>query len=391
MALFEDAVPEEIVCSEQIFDLSFRPYGEYLATGLIDGSVEVWKYGVGENVNQLMMREKVAKGSVRGVSFNSSGTSLYTISSDLMFRSVDSTGKTQFKFRAHDDAPNQMYLIDDNMIVTGDDSGSVKLWDLRTDCKNSAVCEWHVHEDFVASFTYDEERSTLLSVSGDCSLAAYDLRRPSVESVQKSDDQEAELHCVQIIKKGKKVVCGTQNGVILTFKWGQWGDCNDRYPGHPEDVDCMVKIDESTILTGSSDGYIRAIALHPNKIIGVIGNHEDFPVEGMRKNHDETLIGSFAHNRIIQFDDISIFLDDDDEEEESQDSVDMENSGGLKVSADMDEAEGMDEEGEGRWEEEEEEEEDNGKFSDDSDVDMDSDEEGGKKIQTQAQEFFSGL
>jgi hypothetical protein len=55
----------------------------------------------------------------------------------------------------------------------------------------------------------------------------------------------------QVIKNGRKVIAGTQDGVILVFSWDQWGDCSDRYPGHPETVDCMYKVDESTVITGN--------------------------------------------------------------------------------------------------------------------------------------------
>ena len=57
--------------------------------------------------------------------------------------------------------------------------------------------------------------------------------------------------------------------------------CTHRFPGHPETVDCMLKIDESMLLTGSSDGLIRVVSIQPNKILGVVGDHDDFPVEGM--------------------------------------------------------------------------------------------------------------
>ena len=114
-------------------------------------------------------------------------------------------------------------------------------------------------------------------------MAIYDLRKPSEKNVERSDDQEAEITCIETVKHGKKVVCGTQDGVMLFFSWGRWGDQSDRYPGHPETVDCCVKIDERTMLTGSSDGLIRALQVHPNKLLGVLGSHDDFPVEGMRK------------------------------------------------------------------------------------------------------------
>ncbi len=32
---------------------------------------------------------------------------------------------------------------------------------------------------------------------------------------------------------------------------------SDRFPGHPDSVEAILKIDEDTVLTGSSDGLIR--------------------------------------------------------------------------------------------------------------------------------------
>ena len=58
----------------------------------------------------------------------------------------------------------------------------------------------------------------------------------------------------------------------------------------------MLKIDESTVLTGSSDGLIRVVQLQPNKVLGVVGDHDDFPVEGMRVSRDGRVLASFAHD-----------------------------------------------------------------------------------------------
>lgn len=35
----------------------------------------------------------------------------------------------------------------------------------------------------------------------------------------------------------------------------------------------------STILTGSSDGYVRAVQILPTKLIGVVADHEEWPIE----------------------------------------------------------------------------------------------------------------
>ena len=40
------------------------------------------------------------------------------------------------------------------------------------------------------------------------------------------------------------VVLGTQSGVLSIFSWGHWGDMTDRFIGHPQSVEAMVKVDE---------------------------------------------------------------------------------------------------------------------------------------------------
>jgi WD40 repeat protein len=39
---------------------------------------------------------------------------------------------------------------------------------------------------------------------------------------------------------------------------------------------------QETVLTGSSDGLIRLCSIFPNKLLGVWGSHDDFPVEVMK-------------------------------------------------------------------------------------------------------------
>ncbi|CAM9940597.1 unnamed protein product, partial [Choristocarpus tenellus] len=53
--------------------------------------------------------------------------------------------------------------------------------------------------------------------------------------------------------------------------------------GHPHSVDTLLKLDEDTVLTGSSDGIIRwvVVSLQPDKFLGLLGDHEDFPVESI--------------------------------------------------------------------------------------------------------------
>ena len=77
----------------------------------------------------------------------------------------------------------------------------------------------------------------------------------------------------------------------------------------------MLKVDESTVLTGSSDGLIRVVSLMPNQLLGVVGDHDDFPVETMRYSVDRTLVASLSHDLVVRFWDVSCFLDDVDDQD----------------------------------------------------------------------------
>ena len=240
---------------------------------------------------------------------------LYTVSADRSIKGINTSGAVAINYlNAHQTSINRCMLLSQTGLATGDDSGHVKIWDLRSPMP---VMEYEVHEDFVSDFAYNEDKFELISTSGDYTLCVYDIRKPTTDI--RSDEQESELNCVEIIKGGKKAVCGTQEGVLLVFSDGKWGDCSDRFPGHPDSVDCMLKIDESTIATGSSDGLIRVVSLQPNKVLGIIGDHEDFPVEGLRPNFDNTILASFAHDEVVRFWDISMFRDDDMGEDEGGD------------------------------------------------------------------------
>ena len=121
--------------------------------------------------------------------------------------------------------------------------------------QHKPVMEFHDHEDFVPALAVREEMRTLVSCSGDGTLAAYNLRKAKLEL--RSDQLEDELLSCALLKRGNALIAGSQEGVLHTYKWGQWADCSDRFPGHPHSIDALAALDDDTLLTGSSDGLIR--------------------------------------------------------------------------------------------------------------------------------------
>ena len=107
-------------------------------------------------------------------------------------------------------------------------------------------------------------------------------------------------------------------------QWGSWSDISDRMVGHPQSVDAMCKVSEDVLVTGSSDGLLRyaltfarcklgahchlahllaprVVHVHPNKILGMLGEHEGFPVERIRMSGDGLFLGSCSHDKTIKF------------------------------------------------------------------------------------------
>jgi WD repeat-containing protein 55 len=128
---------------------------------------------------------------------------------------------------------------------------------------------------------------------------------------------------------GSKYVVGTQQGILSVFNRASgWGDCVDRIPGHPHSIDALCTLPSSypsahsTILTGSSDGLLRAVQLYPTKLLGAIADHGEFPIERVRVDMggEGRWVGSVGHEEVIKLTDLKDVFEDDKEEDEGGDA-----------------------------------------------------------------------
>mmetsp|Transcript_36155 Transcript_36155/g.79135 ORF Transcript_36155/g.79135 Transcript_36155/m.79135 type:complete len:518 (+) Transcript_36155:63-1616(+) len=409
-----------------------------------------------------------SKPSCRSVLFSDDGTRLYAAgnggglsaldaemissssSSVILDDSRDSSGLCRGELWRIDGAsPNAINCLFQmpqcspagRLLVTGDDEGVVRLWDDRmcggdgngsakssvaaaaaaSGSKNGAsfprgcVMSWSDQNDYISCFDSDRDGKTLLASSAGCTLGVYDIRKSAVNSSKPnkgptprlSDDQEDELLSVAVIKNGRKVVCGTGEGVLAVWSWGTWGDVSDRFPGHPNSIEALLKVDEDTILTGSSDGLIRIVQIQPDKLLGVLGEHDGFPVESLRYSSRREYVSSLSHDALIRMWDASLLHDNDDDDNDSDEDSEDERKGEIGDAVDVMKKAGAGLASDDEWDDEDDSvEEDtkpsankNREESDDSDSDSensDSDEDGrgGKKprlFKTEAEKFFEDL
>jgi WD40 repeat protein len=318
----EVGVPANISCDDQVYEVDFHPNQPLLAAALITGAVELWNYSK-ERKNTKHHSASLFPAACRGVQFTESGSCIYAISADNSWKiyDIESQQTLLTKKDAHTSSINKCLILRDNLFITGDDKGIVKLWDNRTASSYQETMSWDAHTDYITAFDYSlDNEHHVLSAAGDATLCIYDIRNQS--HFYKSDDQESEIHAITVMKNGKKVYCGTQEGPMLIFKWGKWEDCVDRFVGHTDGIESMIKIDENTLITGTDEGSLRLVSLSTASpsIDGVIGDLDGLSVEGLKLDSTGSLLAAISLDENIRFWDISEFIDnveDDDEDDEN--------------------------------------------------------------------------
>ncbi|KAH7882969.1 WD40-repeat-containing domain protein [Phlebopus sp. FC_14] len=310
----------DIPVGSQIFDLAFHPTNTIVYTGLLNGYIKAFSYGE-QGQHEKLFSIRPSKRSCRCLFTDDDGARLYAGGKAKSIFTIDTVTATISETRkdVHDSPINRMKRLMPNMFCTGDDDGVVKLWDPR---KSQEIRRYGHHFDFISDFLWMEDKKQLVSTSGDGTLSVIDVRGRKSEPLAQSEDQEDELLSIVAIRNGSKVVVGTQLGILSIFNRSQgWGDCVDRVPGHPQSIDALCAIpssyafSHSTILTGSSDGLLRAVQLFPTKLVGVVADHGSFPIEriAVDQKGEGRWVGSAGHEEMLRMTDLKDVFEDEDE------------------------------------------------------------------------------
>ncbi|KAM9827519.1 WD repeat-containing protein 55 [Neosynchiropus ocellatus] len=294
--------PQNIKLDAIANTVAVHPSRDLLVCGDVDGDLYAFSYSCTEGENREVWSSGHHLKSCRQVRFSEDGTKLYSVSRDKAVHLLDvERGQLVSRIRgAHSAAINSLLVVDENILATGDDCGTLKVWDMR---KGTSFMDMKQHEDYISDIAVDKAKRILLTASGDCTMGVFNIKRRRFEFL--SEYQSADLTSVKIMKRGKKVVCGSSEGTVYIFNWDGFGATSDRFAIKAESIDCILPITENIMCTGSMDGYIRAINLLPNRVIGCIGQHLGEPIEELAKSWDTRFLISTGHDQLIKFWDIS--------------------------------------------------------------------------------------
>ncbi|KIM27924.1 hypothetical protein M408DRAFT_329837 [Serendipita vermifera MAFF 305830] len=354
----------------QALDLAFHPLADILFVGLLDGQIRCYSYDSSGDTT-LKWKTRPSKKSCRALDVRHDGSHLWGGNKSGSIHTIDTeTGSiVGERLHAHETAISRIITLGSNMnmFASGDDNGVIKIWDSRSPASDaSAIRTLSHHTDYISDFAWLSGKRHLVATSGDGTLSVIDVRSNKTKPFAQSEDQEDELLSVVPIKGGAKLVIGTQLGPLSIFDRAKgYADCVDRFLGHPSSVETMVSLSSSqitqdVIATGSSDGLIRVVQIHPSKFLGVIAAHgttstdqegedsgkpgqsntEGFPIERMKLDRNGKWLASISHDEILKLTDVEGALEGSDEEEEEYVDAD-----GLvsDQSNDDDEEQGQDE------------------------------------------------
>ncbi|XP_056225040.1 WD repeat-containing protein 55 [Seriola aureovittata] len=361
--------PQDIRLEAIANTVALHPSRDLLVCGDVDGDVYAFSYSCTEGENREVWSSGHHMKSCRQVRFSADGLKLYSVSRDKAVHLLDvERGQLVTRIRGAHGAPiYSLLLVDENILATGDDGGTLKVWDMR---KGTAIMDLKHHEDYISDIAVDQAKRILLTTSGDGTMGVFNIKRRRFELL--SEYQSSDLTSVALMKRGKKVVCGSSEGTIYIFNWNGFGATSDRFAVKAESVDCIAPITDNIMCTASMDGIsgeLRAINLLPNRVIGCIGQHVGEPIEELAKSWDSRFLVSCGHDQLIKFWDISSLPNTTVNEYRKRKKKDGRmKSLTKKAHGDNDFFSGLVEETEKKKEEEEEEEEE-----DDSDSDSGSD------------------
>ncbi|NXA42042.1 WDR55 protein, partial [Eudromia elegans] len=294
--------PEDIVLEAAANAIALHPARALLAAGDVDGDVYLFSYSCVEGDTRELWSSGHHLKSCRDVAFSLDGHKLFTVSKDRSVHVLTTEeGRLETRLcKAHSAALNCVLPVTEHVFATGDEGGVLKVWDLR---KGAAVLEAHEHEEYISAMAVDANGKLLFTASGDGTLGVFNIKRRRFELL--SEPQNGDLTSVVLLKRGKKVACGSSEGTVYLFNWDGFGAASDRFALRAESIDCMVPVTENIVCTGSLDGVIRAVNVLPNRVLGCVGQHVGEPIEQLAVAPGGRLLASCAHDQKVKFWDTS--------------------------------------------------------------------------------------
>jgi WD40 repeat protein/serine/threonine protein kinase len=259
----EAAVSERM--DEAVFTLDAHPREDWLAAGLDDGSVRLFRA-------DTLAEERIVgrhEAPVNRVVFSADGTSLASVSHDGYASIWDLTeNRRRLHVHASDDILYGVALAPDGRAVaTSGREPTIRLWDLVS---GDEVLRLEGHTDEVVSLAFSPDGARLYSASSDRTVRVWDVA--SGREVARIPDHPGWVVDVAVSEDGRRIAVGVWDGTISVYDATSHEEVA-RLEGH---AGCVWSVafhaGGSRLFSGSADLTVRAWALDrvasPPRLVG---------------------------------------------------------------------------------------------------------------------------
>lgn len=134
--------PEDIRLEAIANTVAIHPSRDVLVCGDVDGDVYAFSYSCIEGDNRELWSSGHHLKSCRQVRISEDGLKLYSVSRDKAVHQLDmERGQLVSRIRgAHSVPINSLLLVDENILATGDDGGTLKVWTGSSGTRSCSVC-----------------------------------------------------------------------------------------------------------------------------------------------------------------------------------------------------------------------------------------------------------
>ena len=266
--------------------VSFSPDGRIVATASDDHTARLWSLA-GAELRALAGHEA----SVWDISFSPDGQTVATASEDGTVKLWSLEGVELGTLEGHSAAVQSVsFSPDGHLIVTASDDRTARLW--SRDGAMLMILEGHEGPVWDAGFSPDGQR--IATASGDRSARLWSL---DGAELKKLEGHTAEVRSIGFSPDGRSVATGSQDGTVRL--WGADGRFIQALKGHDAPVwRVRFSPDSQTLATASAD-YTARLWRRDNPYLQVITG-QGSGVAGVRFSPDGRYIATAGLDRTVR-------------------------------------------------------------------------------------------